>query len=136
MRVCLLFEDTDRSNREKYYDTASIAKDLGLKSVFSAASKKLIYDRNGELQKTSDPDQYLAETLKAVMMTPLYTKEEIDFRQEMIKDCLAHEDLTRSLYEVSKNMLPRWSELGRVPAETFQQGNPQAKLLNDIIILP
>ncbi|MBP3754792.1 MAG: hypothetical protein J6I66_08035 [Lachnospiraceae bacterium] len=135
MRVCLLYEDTDRSNREKYYDTASIAKDLGLKSVFSAASKKLIYDRNGELQKTSDPDQYLAETMKAVMMTPLYTKEEIDFRQEMIRDCLAHEDLTRSLYEVSKNMLRRWSELGRVPAETFQQGNPQAKLLNDIIIL-
>lgn len=135
MKVCLLYEDIERNNREKYYDTASIVKDLGLKSVFSAASKKLIYDRNGELQKSDDPDQYLAETLKAVMMTPLYSKEEIDFRQEMIKDCLAHEDLTRSLYEVSKNMLRRWSELGRVPAETFQQGNPQAKLLNDIIIL-
>lgn len=135
MKVCLLYEDIERNNREKYYDTASIVKDLGLKSVFSAASKKLIYDRNGELQKSDDPDQYLAETLKAVMMTPLYSKEEIDFRQEMIKDCLAHEDLTRSLYDVSKNMLRRWSELGRVPAETFQQGNPQAKLLNDIIIL-
>ena len=95
MKVCLLYEDIERNNREKYYDTASIVKDLGLKSVFSAASKKLIYDRNGELQKSDDPDQYLAETLKAVMMTPLYSKEEIDFRQEMIKDCLAHEDLTK-----------------------------------------
>ncbi len=135
MRVCLLYDEIERNNREKYYDTASISKDLGLKSVFNAASKKLIYDRNGELQKSDDPDQYLSETLKAVMMTPLYTKEEIAFRQEMIKDSLAHEDLTRSLYEVSKNMLRRWSELGRVPAETFQQGNPRAKLLNDIIIL-
>lgn len=135
MKVCLLYEDIERNNREKYYDTASIVKDLGLKSVFSAASKKLIYDRNGQLVKADDPDQYIAETLKAVMMTPLYTKEEIAFRHEMVKDCLAHEDLTRSLYEVSKNMLRRWSELGRVPAETFQQGNPAAKLLNDIIIL-
>ena len=135
MKVCLLYEDIDRNNREKYYDTASIVKDLGLKSVFDAASKKLIYDRNGELQKADNPDQYLAETLKAVMMTPLYTKEEIDFRQEMIKDCIAHEEVTRSLYDVSKSMLRRWSELGRVPAETFQQSNPAAKLLNDIIIL-
>jgi DNA mismatch repair ATPase MutS len=135
MKVCLLYEDVERNNREKYYDTASIVKDLGLKSVFSAASKKLIYDKNGQLVKADDPDQYLAETLKAVMMTPLYTKEEIAFRHEMVKDCLAHEELTYSLYEVSKNMLRRWSELGRVPAETFQQGNPAAKLLNDIIIL-
>ena len=135
MRVCLLYEDTERNNREKYFDTASIVKDLGLKNVITAASKKLVYDRNGELQKSEDPDQYLSETMKAVMMTPLYSWEEISFRQEMIKDCLAHEDLTRSLYEVSKSMLRRWSELGRVPPETFQQGNPQAKLLTDIVVL-
>ena len=130
MKVCLLYEDVERDNRDKYYDTPSIIKDLGLKSIFDAASKKLIYGRDGHLVKADDPDQYLQETLKAVMMTPLYTWEEISFRQEMIKDCLEHEDLTRSLYEVSRDMLKRWSELGRVPSETFQQGNPAAKLLN------
>ena len=135
MKVCLLFEDTERTNREKYFDTASIIKDLGLKSILNAASKKLIYDRNGALVKSDDPDQYLSETLKSVMMTPLYTEEEILFRQEMIKDCIAHEDLTRSLYDVSKSMLKRWSELGRVPAETFQHGNPEAKLFNDILVI-
>lgn len=135
MKVCLLYEDVERDNREKYYDTASIIKDLGLKSIFDAASKKLIYGRDGHLVKADDPDQYLQETLKAVMMTPLYTWEEISFRQEMIKDCLVHEDLTRSLYEVSRDMLKRWSELGRVPSETFQQGNPAAKLLNEILVL-
>ncbi|MBP5554092.1 MAG: hypothetical protein J6X94_04390 [Lachnospiraceae bacterium] len=135
MKVCLLYEDVERNNREKYYDTASIIKDLGLKSIFDAASKKLIYGRDGHLVKADDPDQYLQETLKAVMMTPLYTWEEISFRQEMIKDCLEHEDLTRSLYVVSRDMLRRWSELGRVPSETFQQGNPAAKLLNEILVL-
>jgi DNA mismatch repair ATPase MutS len=135
MKVCLLYEDVERDNREKYYDTASIIKDLGLRSIFDAASKKLIYGRDGHLVKADDPDQYLQETLKAVMMTPLYTWEEISFRQEMIKDCLEHEDLTRSLYEVSRDMLKRWSELGRVPSETFQQGNPAAKLLNEILVL-
>ncbi len=135
MKVCLLYEDAERTNREKYYDTASIIKDLGLKSIFDAASKRLIYDRNGTLQKADEPDTYLAETLKAVMMTPLYTREEISFRQEVLKDCIEHEELVVSLYEVSKNMLRRWSELGRVPAETFQQGNPAAKLLNEILIL-
>jgi len=135
MKVCLLYEDVERDNRDKYYDTASIIKDLGLRSIFDAASKKLIYGRDGHLVKADDPDQYLQETLKAVMMTPLYTWEEISFRQEMIKDCLEHEDLTRSLYEVSRDMLKRWSELGRVPSETFQQGNPAAKLLNEILVL-
>ena len=135
MKVCLLYEDVERDNRDKYYDTPSIIKDLGLKSIFDAASKKLIYGRDGHLVKADDPDQYLQETLKAVMMTPLYTWEEISFRQEMIKDCLEHEDLTRSLYEVSRDMLKRWSELGRVPSETFQQGNPAAKLLNEILVL-
>ncbi len=135
MKVCLLYEDVERDNRDKYYDTPSIIKDLGLRSIFDAASKKLIYGRDGHLVKADDPDQYLQETLKAVMMTPLYTWEEISFRQEMIKDCLEHEDLTRSLYEVSRDMLKRWSELGRVPSETFQQGNPAAKLLNEILVL-
>ncbi|MBP1585524.1 MAG: hypothetical protein ILP17_07530, partial [Lachnospiraceae bacterium] len=82
MKVCLLYRDRERSNEETYYDTASIIKDLGLKSLFLAAAKRLVYE-NGNVKSVEKEDQYLIETLKAVMMTPLHTADEIRFRQDI-----------------------------------------------------
>ena len=50
MKVCLLYEDRERVNEKTYYDTASIIRDLGLKALFLAASKKLVYE-NGEVKR-------------------------------------------------------------------------------------
>ena len=50
MKVCLLYKDRERSEREKYYDTESIIGDLGLKTLILSAAKRLVFE-NGKLRK-------------------------------------------------------------------------------------
>ena len=134
MKVCLLYENGERTNEESYYDTASIIKDLGLKALFLAAAKKLVYE-NGEVKKAEKEDPYLMETLRSVMMIPLHTEEEIVFRQQIVNDCLDHEELIRGLYGISSELIRKWSDLGRGPREKMQQSNPVIKLTTDIKVL-
>lgn len=134
MKVCLLYEDKERADSGTYFDTASIIQDLGLKALFLAGAKKLIYDK-GEVKRVEPEDPYLVETLKSVMMIPLATKEEIIFRQEIVKDSVRHEDLIRGLYEISSETLKVWAELGRGPREKMASSNPVTKLITDIKVL-
>ncbi|MCR4584149.1 MAG: hypothetical protein K5686_00350 [Lachnospiraceae bacterium] len=134
MKVCLLYEDRERSNEISYYDTASIIKDLGLKSLFLAAAKRLVYE-NGEVKRSEKEDAYLIDTLRSVMMTPLESAEEIQFRQEIVRDCIGHEELIRSLYDISSEVIFRWNELGRGPREKMQNSNPVTRLLTDIKVI-
>ena len=134
MKVCLLYEDGERTNEVSYFDTASIIKDLGLKALFLAAAKKLVYE-NGEVKKSEKEDPYLMDTLRSVMMIPLHTKEEIVYRQQIVEDCIQHEELIRGLYGISSDMIRKWNELGRGPREKMQQSNPVIRLTTDIKVL-
>lgn len=134
MKVCLLYEDKERADSGTYFDTASIIQDLGLKSLFTAGAKKLIYE-NDEVKRVEPEDLYLSETLKSVMMIPLATGEEIAFRQDIVKDSILHEDLIRGLYEISSETLKVWAELGRGPREKMASSNPVTKLITDIKVL-
>ncbi len=134
MKVCLLYSDRERSNEETYYDTASIIKDLGLKSLFLAAAKRLVYE-NGSVKSVEKEDQYLIETLRAVMMTPLHTADEIRFRQDVIKDCILHEDMIRDMYNISSELIRKWNELGRGGREKMKQSNQAMRLTSDIRVL-
>ena len=135
MKVCLLYKDRERSNETAYYDTDSIIKDLGLKALFLAAAKKLVYE-NGEVKKSEKEDPYLMDTLRSVMMIPLHTKEEIVYRQQIIEDCIQHEELIRGLYGISSDMIRKWNELGRGPREKMQQSNPVIRLTLNIYLTP
>ncbi|MCR4642715.1 MAG: hypothetical protein K5697_11905 [Lachnospiraceae bacterium] len=134
MKVCLLYEDGEHTNEESYYDSASIIKDLGLKTLFLAAAKKLVYE-NGEVKKAEKEDPYLVETLRSVMMIPLHTKEEIEYRQQILEDCIRHEELIRGLYRIACTVVRKWGELGRGPREKMQQSNPVMKLTADIKVI-
>ncbi len=134
MKVCLLYEDGEHTNEQSYFDTASIIKDLGLKALFLAAAKKLVYE-NGEVKKAEKEDPYLMETLRSIMMIPLHTEEEIVFRQQILKDCIGHEELIRGLYRISSDVIRKWGELGRGPREKMQQSNPVIKLTTDIRVI-
>lgn len=131
MKVCLLYEDREWAKDERYYDPASIIQDLGLRALFLAAAKRLVYE-NGIVKSVDKEDTYLLETLKSVMMIPLTTREEIEFRQEIISDCLQHEDLIRELYQVSCDLINEQAKLGRGPKEKAKQNNPVIKLVTDI----
>lgn len=131
MKVCLLYEDREWAREEKYYDSASIIQDLGLKALFLVASKRLVWE-NGTVKSVEDEDPYLGDTLRSVMMIPLASKEQIEYRHEVIKDSLKHEKTVRDLYRISCELFAKWNELGRGPKERKQQSNPVIKLMTDI----
>lgn len=134
MKVCLLYEDRERVNEESYYDSASIIQDLGLKTIFLISSKDLIYE-NGEVKKVDKEDPFLVDTMRKVMLTPLETKEEIIYRQQVVTDCLEHPKLIRELYRIGSYVVQKWGELGRGPGEKMQQSNPVIRLVSDIKVL-
>ncbi len=134
MKVCLLYGDREQANREPYYDTGSIIRDLGLEVLFRAAAQRLTYE-NGELKQVEEPDLYVREMFRTVMMTPLATAEEIAFRQEIVMECLRLPDLMQKLYRISTVVLAKWNELGRGVRGRIRQGNPVMQLTTEIRVL-
>ncbi|MCR5684052.1 MAG: hypothetical protein K6G81_01330 [Lachnospiraceae bacterium] len=131
MKICLLYKDREWIKDERYPDAADIINDLGLKTIFSAGAKRIVYE-NDEVKAVETEDTYLAETLKAVMMVPLSSAEEIAYRQAMIKDSITHEEFIRGLYESCRDLIVKWVELGRGKQEKASQSNPAARLMTDI----
>ena len=130
MKVCLLYEDRERGAEKAYYDTESIIQDLGLKALFMAASKEVIYE-NGEVKKLDAQDLYVADAVRKVMMEPLTTKEQIEFRQAIIKDSLQAKGLIPNLYDISSRVMQNGDEQnGGQRAQ--QKGSPVANLLSDL----
>lgn len=130
MKVCLLYEDRERGAEKTYYDTESIIQDLGLKALFMAASKEVIYE-NGEVKKLDAQDLYVADAVRKVMMEPLTTKEQIEFRQAIIKDSLQAKGLIPNLYDISSRVMQNGDEQnGGQRAQ--QKGSPVANLLSDL----
>lgn len=112
MNVCLLYKDKDWVNTIAYYDFNSIVKDLGLESLFRIAAKDLVRG-SGRTMYDERNDSYLSETLKRVMRIPLRNKEELLYRQSIMKDCFFKESFVCELYELTGKMLEEWDKLGR-----------------------
>ncbi len=112
MNVNLLYKDREWINPEYYYDEKSIAGDLGLDTLFLNASKPVIY-RNDEVEKIGDSDAFIKSVFYRVMLTPLRKREELIYRQDIIKDAINNEAFTVSLYETVTSMLLEWERLGR-----------------------
>ncbi len=95
-----------------YFDTKAIIEDLNLQVLFKAAARNQ-EEQTGTVQALGAEDKYLAEVMEEVMMAPLKTKEEIVYRQEVLKDCLAVEGLAEGLYRFSDDMMFAWNKLGK-----------------------
>ena len=133
MRVSLLYRDRDpeRLADGTYYDEDSIIRDLGLSALFRTAAQRVIYEY-GKVTKVDKEDRYITETMRKLMLIPLFSKEEIEFRQAVVKDSFRQEDLIRGLYEISSETVRKWNHLGRGSREQAQQRNPVINLMNDI----
>ena len=130
MKVCLLYEDHERGYEKYYYDTESIIQDLGLDSLFLAASKEVIYEDDA-VKKLADEDTFIRETLHKAMMVPLITAEEITFRQDVIRDCLKNPDLIRWLYSISTAVKGTRDDQSS-GLDRSRQGSPIQSLVNEI----
>jgi len=107
-----LYPWKDWDNSGHYFDEKAIVQDLGLGTLFLAAAKEIELEE-GKVKYIREADSFLEETMKKVMMVPLRTKEEILYRQEILRDCLAEEKFICRLYELSSEILAKWDKLGR-----------------------
>ncbi len=133
MNVCLLYRDADRERLSEgtYGDADSMIRDLGLRALFQAAGRRLIRE-DGRVVRVEKEDPYLVETMRTVVMIPLTSAEEIEYRLAIVRDSLRQEDLLRALYRVSAETLTKWDDLGRRPGEKTHQRNPAARLIDGI----
>ncbi len=131
MNVNLLYSNKDWVNVEFYYDQRSLLQDLGLNTLCRAASQGVVME-NGEVKELVKPDSYLQETMRKVMMVPLQKREEVIYRQDLVKDCIANEEFIRELYQISDNVLKQWDKLGRRASEKAGNRNSISGLVTEI----
>ena len=86
MKVYLLYPEREWANVGRYADDRAIIQDLGLKTLFLAAAKEFEKE-DGKIKLVREADVFLEDTMKKVMMVPLRTREEILYRQEILRDC-------------------------------------------------
>ena len=134
MNSFLLYENSDKLSDPPYFDSKSIIQDLGLKALFLAAAKEVIYDGD-RVKAVGKEDLYIQDGMRKIMMIPLKTQEEIKFRQDVLRDFLANEDLVRFLYETSTKVLSEWNKLGRGVMEKMSNANPVARLISEIRVI-
>lgn len=112
MNVFLLYEDRDWKNPKSYYDWNCIVKDLGLETLFELSKSDYVM-KNGRVMYFDKDDEYLALVLRKVMQVPLTTKSEINYRQQLVKECLQYEGFVNELYQLTSDILHKWDKLGR-----------------------
>lgn len=133
MNVNLLYSHKDRTSAKPYFDWYGMVKDLGLDALFDAAKKDAILG-NSRVVYSEHEDPFLAQTMKKVMCVPLDKKEDVLYRQEILKDCLRHEDFVGELYVLTSKVLTDWEKLGRKRNHTGVQ-DTKAELITDIQVL-
>lgn len=134
MQVRLLYPDREWKYTGAYYDQESVIKDLGLSILFQVSSRSQ-EPKKGTVQCADEADRHLGGMLKQVMMVPLKTKEEIVYRQEILRDCMENMEFMESLYEISKDMTFRWEALGKQQLDKPGSREKKANLLSRIEIL-
>lgn len=112
MKVHLLYADREWTKKNTYFDTKAIIEDLNLDVFFKTAARNQ-EEQTKTVQTLGGEDAYLAEVMEQVMMVPLGSREEILFRQDVLKDFLAHPELADYLYGFSDNLMFEWNKLGR-----------------------
>lgn len=134
MKVRLLYPDREWKDTGAYYDPESIIRDLGLSILFQVSSRNQ-EPKKGTVQRADEADRHLGEMLKKVMLIPLRTKEEIYYRQEILRDCMGNKEFIASLYEISRDMTFRWEALGKQQLDKPGSRDKSANLLSRIEIL-
>lgn len=134
MKVRLLYPDREWKYTGTYYDSDSIVKDLGLSVLFQVSSRSQ-EPKKGTVQRADEADRHLGDILKKVMMVPLKSKEEIYYRQDILRDCMENADFIECLYELSREMTFRWEALGKQQLDKPGSRDKSANLLSRIEIL-
>lgn len=134
MNAYLLYREKEWTGGGRYFEEKNIIKDLGLDTVFWAASRDVIWDGD-KVAALGEPDPFLESTLRNVMMVPLSDAGEINYRQEILWDCFGEEGFTEELYRFSAQVLTQWDGLGRKAGDKAGSRNTPRALITDIHVL-
>ena len=98
-------------------------KDFDIKQGLPHNSDILMSDLELEvlLNAMSDEDDFLYEISKTAVLCSLKSKEEVLYRQEILKDCLKNQDIIKEIYNLTIKSLAKKQEnwlgvFGRYPA--------------------
>ena len=133
MQVRLLFQKKDWSPVKPYQDWQGVIKDLGLSALFRAAGMDSVTRSGGALYYHRE-DDYLTQCVRRVMGVPLLSAEEVEYRQEILRDCFRKEEFVGKLYEKASRVLADWEKLGKTKSHTGVR-DTKAELITDIRVL-
>ena len=130
----LLYKDREFSKADSYQDSTGMVTDLGLKVLFdnAAISKE---SRNRKGPQNSEVDEDIRRAMQRVMMTPLGTKEEIEYRQSVLKDFLRNPEFAEKFYGITKELMEQWRKLGKKEREKGGNANTSRTLLFEVRLL-
>ena len=130
----LLYKDREFSKADSYQDSTGMVTDLGLKVLFdnAAISKE---SRNKKGPQNSEVDEDIRRAMQRVMMTPLGTKEEIEYRQSVLKDFLRNPEFAEKFYSITKELMEQWRKLGKKEREKGGNANTPRTLLFEVRLL-
>ena len=130
MNVGLLYDYKEWTPVKPYFDWGSMTADLGLDTLFWAARQDSVL-QGSRVVCSEHEDSYVGFAMKRVMCIPLKTQEEVQYRQEVLKDCLAHEEFVGKLYRLASKVLEDWDRLGRKRNNTGIR-DTKAELITDL----
>lgn len=134
MNVNLLYSDKDWVKTQSYYDWDSIYRDLGLQTIVDLSMSDLVM-KGSRIMYITRPDKFLGDAMGKVMRVPLKSKEEILYRQEILKDCINNREIIEELYQLVATILDDWDQLGRKNKNNSGNKDSRAGLVTDIRVL-
>lgn len=133
MKVNLMYSYKEWMPIKQYHDFQGMARDLGLDVLFRAAGQDSVLKYSKTVYALHE-DPFLSQCMRKAMCVPLQTKEEVQYRQEILKDCLNHEDFLGKLYVTATRVLEEWGKLGKTKNHTGIRDS-KAELITDIQVL-
>lgn len=129
----LLYEDKDWKNVQRYEDDRTIITDLNLAALFRVCAQKVIW-KGENVEKVLAADTYIEQTMRQVIMVPLHTKEEVYYRQEVIKDFLKMPEMAEQIYEICNQLKSAWDGLGR-RGKSHQEQDAAGEMMTKIKVI-
>ncbi|WP_434578676.1 hypothetical protein [Thermoanaerobacterium thermosaccharolyticum] len=91
MKTFLLYKNRDFDMKQDlHWNEQMLVQDLGLNAVFDAMAQG---------------DEFLYDVAYKVILTSLNDVDEIIYRQDILKDCLKHPSIIRSIYDIAVETL-------------------------------
>ena len=130
MRVQLMYPDKEWKNTGSYFGWDMIEKDLGLSALYSSAEKG--YNASHRRGNTPRESLGLSQIMRRAMQVPVENKEQLLYRQEIMKDCFAYEGFAEELFSFASGMISDWDKIGRRKKSNSGDNSSKAGLITDI----